>query len=243
MTYHGTNTWLVDWLGGTLVIDPGCDDPAHLDAILAEAHGPVSHILLTHTHRDHLGGAEALSAQSGAPVAGHHRSAHPQFQSPLGLGDGDRIGSLTVLDTPGHAMDHLCFATTDGILFTGDHVMGWSTSVVPPPPAGNLRLFIANLQRVRDCDNRLMLSAHGPAIEHPRALVQSLLDHREAREASIASLLHPSPLSFEALFSRAYRNLRPDLHAPARANLLSHLLKLEADGRAMQDAQGWRSSR
>ena len=242
MTYHGTNTWLVDWPGGTLVIDPGCDDPAHLDAILAEAQGGVSHILLTHTHRDHLGGAEALTRRSGAPIAGHHRSADPRFQAPLGLRDGDRVGSLLVLDTPGHAMDHLCFATDDGILFTGDHVMGWSTSVVPPPPAGNLSLFIANLLRVRDRGDRLMLSAHGPAIDQPRALVQSLLDHRHAREASIASVLTAAPLSFEAVFARAYRNLRPDLHAAARANLLSHLLRLEADGRAMQDAQGWRSS-
>ncbi len=242
MTYHGTNTWLVDWSGGTLVIDPGCDDPAHLDAILAEAQGCVSHILLTHTHADHLGGAEALGRRSGAPIAGHHRSAHPQFQAPLGLREGDRIGSLLVLDTPGHAMDHLCFATDDGILFTGDHVMGWSTSVVPPPPFGDLSLFVANLERVRDRGERLMLSAHGPAIEHPRALVQSLLDHRQAREASIASVLTAAPSSFEAVFGRAYHNLHPDLHAPARANLLSHLIKLEADGRAMQDARGWRSS-
>ncbi len=241
MTYHGTNTWLMDWPGGTLVIDPGCDDPAHLDAVLAEAKNGVSHILLTHTHHDHLGGAEALARRTGAAVAGHHRSAHPRFQAPLGLGEGDRIGSLVVLDTPGHAMDHLCFATEDGILFTGDHVMGWSTSVVPPPPTGDLSLFIANLERVRDRGDRLMLSAHGPAIERPHALVQSLLDHRAAREASIASVLTREPLPFEAVFARAYRNLRPDLHAPARANLLSHLIKLEADGRAMHDAQGWRS--
>ncbi len=242
MTYHGTNTWLVDWPGGTLVIDPGSDDPAHLDAILAEAGAGVSHILLTHTHDDHLGGADALGRRSGAPVAGHRRSAHPQFQAPLGLREGDRIGSLLVLDTPGHAMDHLCFATGDGILFTGDHVMGWSTSVVPPPPFGDLSLFIASLERVRDRGDRLMLSAHGPAIEHPRTLVQDLLDHRQAREASIASVLTAAPMSFEAVFGRAYRNLHPDLHAPARANLLSHLIKLETDGRAMHDARGWRSS-
>ena len=116
------------------------------------------------------------------------------------------------------------------------------TRVVPPPPAGDLSLFIANLRRVRDCGDRLMLSAHGPAIEHPRALVQSLLDHRKAREDSIASVLGATPLPFETVFARAYRRLRPELHAPARGNLLSHLMKLEADGRAMHDAQGWRSS-
>jgi glyoxylase-like metal-dependent hydrolase (beta-lactamase superfamily II) len=242
MTYHGTNSWLVDWEGGTAIIDPGCDDPAHLDALLAEAGPRLSHILLTHTHRDHLGGAEELSRRSGVPIAGYHASADPNFQSPVALRDGDRIAGLTVLHTPGHAMDHLCFTAGDGIIFSGDHVMGWSTSVVPPPPFGDLEQFIANLERVRDRNDRLMLSAHGPAITHPHELVQSLLDHRAAREASIAAVLSHQPMSFEAVLGRAYINLRPDLLQAARGNLLSHLQKLKAEGRAVLDEDGWRSA-
>ena len=138
-------------------------------------------------------------------------------------------------------MDHLCFAHDDGILFSGDHVMGWSTSVVPPAPHGDLVAFIDNLRRVRDRDDRLMLSAHGPAIEHPRALVQDLLDHRAAREASIAAMLSPEPVPLEAVLGRAYRNLRPELLLPARSNLQAHLDKLRAEGRAAFDADGWRS--
>lgn len=241
MTYHGTNCWLVDWAGGTLVMDPGSEDPRHLDAILAEAGPGLSHILLTHTHHDHLAGAETLSRRGGVPIVGFHASADPDFQPTIGLHEGDSICGLTALHTPGHAMDHLCFATDDGVLFSGDHVMGWSTSVVPPSPRGDLARFVAQLERVRDRDDRLMLSAHGPAIEHPRELVQSLLDHRAAREAMVTAALGPTPLAFDSVFSRAYINLRPELQQAARANLLSHLEKLETEGRAALSDAGWRS--
>ena len=241
MTYNGTNSWLVDWDGGVVVIDPGSEDAAHLDAIVAEAGPRLSHILITHTHGDHIAGAATLSRRTGAPVAGYALDAEPGLSSWIRLRDGDRIGGLDVLHTPGHAMDHLCFVHDDGVLFSGDHVMGWSTSVVPPPPYGDLVAFIDNLRRVRDRDDRLMLSAHGPAIQHPRDLVQSLLDHRAAREASIAALLSSKPASLEAVLGRAYFNLRPELLYPARSNLLSHLNKLQAEGRAVSDADGWRS--
>lgn len=243
MTYHGTNTWLLDWAGGTVAIDPGCDDPAHLDAIEREAAGRLSHVLVTHTHRDHVGGAEALAARSGARLGGHRRSALAGFQAPLGLGEGDRVAGLTVLETPGHAADHLCFAAADGVLFTGDHVMGWSTSVVPPPPNGDLGAFLEQLERLRDRNDRLMLSGHGPPITAPRALCQSLIDHRRARDASIAALLGDEPAPLETLLGRAYRNLKPVLLPAARGNLLSHLLHLEARGRARHDASGWRTVR
>lgn len=241
MTYHGTNSWLVDWSGGTVVIDPGTEDEQHLDAILAEAGGRLSHILLTHTHRDHLAGAEELSRRSGAPTCGYRVSASPDFTAAIALDEGSRIGGLTALHTPGHAMDHLCFSNDDGVLFSGDHVMGWSTSVVPPPPSGDLGLFIGHLERVRDREDRLMLSAHGPAIARPHELVQSLLDHRAAREASIEAVLSTTPAPLETVLSRAYINLVPQLLSPARANLMSHLRKLEAEGRAASGPDGWRS--
>ncbi len=240
MTYNGTNSWLIDWEGGVAVIDPGTEDAAHLDAIVAEAGPRLSHILITHTHSDHIAGAASLARRTGAPVAGHALDGQPGLPDWIRLRDGDRIAGLEVLHTPGHSMDHLCFARDDGVLFSGDHVMGWSTSVVPPPPHGDLVAFIESLRRVRDRDDRLMLSAHGPAILRPRELVQNLLDHREAREASIAAVLSSKPASLETVLGRAYHNLRPELLTPARSNLLSHLNKLQAEGRAVSDADGWR---
>lgn len=239
MTYNGTNSWLVDWDGGTVLIDPGSEDDTHLDAILAEAGGRLTHILLSHTHRDHLDGALTLARRAGVPTAGFRHSADPEFKADLTLDDGDRISGLTVVHTPGHAMDHLCFARDDGILFSGDHVMGWSTSVVPPPPYGDLTVFIAQLERVRDRRDRLMLSAHGAAITRPFETVQGLIEHRLAREQSIAALLNDSPQPIGILLGRAYVSLKAGLLGPARANLLSHLIKLERDGRAARTDAGW----
>ena len=243
MTYHGTNTWLVDWAGGTVAIDPGSEDAAHLGAILREAGGRLTHILVTHTHRDHLDGAETLSRLSGAPTAGYRVSGDAAFAAAIRLDDGDAIGGLIALHTPGHAMDHLCFSHPDGILFSGDHVMGWSTSVVPPPPHGDLDLFIANLERVRDHGDRLMLSAHGAPIDDPGELVGALLEHRIAREVSIAGLLGTVAQSLETLLARAYVNLKPELLGAARANLLSHLVRLERHGGASHTEAGWRLPR
>ncbi len=241
MTYNGTNSWLADWDDGVVLIDPGSEDETHLDAILAECRGRLSHILLTHTHRDHLDGAVSLSRRAGVPTAGFRVSADPAFEADIKLEDGDRIGGLTVLHTPGHSMDHLCFSRDDGVIFSGDHVMGWSTSVVPPRPFGDLATFIANLERVRDLHCRLMLSAHGPAITDPSGTVQGLIEHRMAREQSIAALLGHQPSALETLLGRAYVNLKPALLGPARANLLSHLIKLEQDGRAAHSDAGWRA--
>ncbi len=241
MTFNGTNSWLVDWQGGTMLIDPGSNDEAHLEAIMDEAGGRLTHIIVSHTHHDHLDGAVTLARRLKVPTAGFRHSADRGFEADIKLGDGERIGGLTALHTPGHAMDHLCFMHDDGILFSGDHVMGWSTSVVPPPPAGDLCLFIASMQRVRDLRSRLMLSAHGPAITRPFETVEGLLEHRMARERSIAALLRPQPQSLEALLASAYVGLKPRLVGPARANLLSHLIKLERDGRAVQNEQGWMS--
>ena len=242
MTYHGTNSWLIDWQGGTVLLDPGSEDEAHLDAIITEAGGRLTHILVSHTHHDHLDGALTLSRQLGVPTAGYHRSADDNFTPDIKLDDGARIGGLTALYTPGHAMDHLCFTDGHGIIFSGDHVMGWSTSVVPPPPYGDLSVFISQLQRVRDRRDRLMLSAHGPAITRPFETVQGLLEHRQAREESIYAVLDIQPRSLETLLGRSYVNLKPQLLGPARANLLAHLIKLEQDGRAVRTEAGWRQA-
>ena len=239
MTYNGTNSWLIDWQDGTMLLDPGSEDEAHLDAIITEARGRLTHILVSHTHHDHLDGALTLSRHLGIPTAGYQHSADDSFTPDIRLGDGDRIGGLTALYTPGHAMDHLCFTDDRGLIFSGDHVMGWSTSVVPPPPYGDLSLFVAQLQRIRDRRDRLMLSAHGPAITRPFETVQGLIEHRRAREDSIHAVLDSQPRSLENMLGRAYINLKPQLLGPARANLLAHLIKLERDGRAVRTKGGW----
>ena len=144
MTHHGTNTWLVDSPDGLTVIDPGPDDPRHLAAIAAA--GPVARILLTHTHPDHLAGAPALRAATGAPIHAWHRPWAPGFTPDAGLQDGAQLAGLTAIHTPGHASDHLCFAQHGtGVLFSGDHVMSWSTSIVSPPD-GNMADYMASLR-------------------------------------------------------------------------------------------------
>ncbi|MCQ8241370.1 MBL fold metallo-hydrolase [Rhizosaccharibacter radicis] len=242
MTYHGTNSWLVDWSGGTAVIDPGVEDRGHLEAILREAAGRLTHVIVSHTHRDHLAGAETLAREAGIPTAAYRDGPDTEFDPDLKLDDGDEVAGLRVLHTPGHAMDHLCFLHPEGILFTGDHVMGWSTSVVPPPPYGDLSAFLHNLERVRSLDARLMLSGHGPAIEHPQRTMDALIEHRLAREASILACLDHHPRPVDDLLARTYRTVRPDLLRAARNNLLAHLRKLEAEGRALEGPDGWRSS-
>ena len=145
MTYHGTNTYLVEEADGLAVIDPGPADAAHLEAVLAAAEGRIARILLTHSHTDHIGNLAGLRRATGAPVVAFGPEAAPDLLP----GHGEPIGGLSVLHTPGHAPDHLCFARADGVLFTGDHVMGWSSTMVPPPPRGDMAAYLDSLDGLR----------------------------------------------------------------------------------------------
>ena len=167
MTYWGTNTYLIDTPEGVLVLDPGPDDAGHVTTVLAAAGAPVVGILLTHTHHDHLGAVAALRTATGAPVHAWHEPADDRFVPDRALCDGDVAEGWTALHTPGHAADHLCFARVDGTVFSGDHVMGWSSSVVSPP-GGNMRQYFGSLQRMLARDDALYLPGHGPAIPSPR---------------------------------------------------------------------------
>lgn len=166
MTYHGTNTYLIDTPDGCVVLDPGPNDAGHVRAILAAASGPIAHILLSHTHRDHLGAVAALRQVTGAPVHAYGRNGAPGFAPDLPLNDGDVVAGLTALRTPGHASDHLCFAAADGTLFSADHVMSWSSSVISPLD-GDMAAYFASLRRLLARDDRLYLPGHGPPL--PRA--------------------------------------------------------------------------
>jgi glyoxylase-like metal-dependent hydrolase (beta-lactamase superfamily II) len=234
MTYHGTNTWLLDGPEGTSVLDPGPDDPVHVRAILAATGGRVARILATHTHADHIGAVPALQAATGAPTCGWQASAVAHFSPDLKLDDGMVVAGMAALHTPGHAPDHVCLARADGVVFSGDHVMSWSSSVVV-----DMAAYVASLRRLLGRDDRLFLPGHGPPLPRPRALVEELLAHRLAREAAIAAALGPAPLDAMALVGLVYGEIAPALRAPAERNVLAHLGKLRAEGRAAEQAGGW----
>jgi glyoxylase-like metal-dependent hydrolase (beta-lactamase superfamily II) len=240
MTYHGTNTYLIEGADGFTVLDPGPDDNAHVEHILAATGGRIRAILVSHTHHDHVGAAPALKARTGVPVAAFHTSADPAFTPDLGLHDGDVIAGLTALYTPGHARDHLCFAGADGILFTADHVMSWSSSVVSPP-GGDMADYFASLRRLLARDDRILLPGHGPRLDEPKAFVQALLDHRLAREGTILSALGNTLRTPADLRDALYSQTHPRLRLAAERNVIAHLLKLEAEGLVEQADGHWRS--
>ncbi|MBX5453035.1 MAG: MBL fold metallo-hydrolase [Acidobacteriia bacterium] len=238
MTYYGTNTYLIETVEGIVVLDPGPDDSDHVAAILSAAHGRISHILLSHTHPDHVGATAALRAATGAKVYAYRVSADPNFEPDVALEDGDSVAGLTALHTPGHASDHLCFAMPGGILFTADHVMAWSTSVVSPP-SGDMAAYFMSLRRLLAREDRIYLAGHGPPLEHPHAYVRELLAHRIMRENAIANALRDGPTDTHTLMDRLYSKLDPMLRRAAERNVLAHLLKLQAEGRARQAGNIW----
>jgi len=237
MTYHGTNTYLIEAKGGTIVLDPGPDDPAHVAAVLAAA-GRVARILLTHTHIDHVGGLPALRAATGAPVHAWHVPAAPEVVPDVALRDGDTVDGWRAVFTPGHAADHLCFAGPNGALFSGDHVMSWSSSVVSPP-GGDMAAYFASLRRLLERDDAMYLPGHGPPLPEPRAFVRDLLAHREARETALLAALGPAPQGTRALTDTLYSQVDERLRRAAERNVLAHLLKLRAEGRAQDGPDGW----
>jgi glyoxylase-like metal-dependent hydrolase (beta-lactamase superfamily II) len=245
-TYTGTQTYLVG-TGEVAVIDPGPDIAAHLDA-LAEAIGgrPVAAILCTHTHRDHSPAARPLAEATGAQIVGCAplalETAGPRadaafdgdYRADRVLEDGEGIevdGSrLVAVATPGHTSNHLCFAhEASGALFTGDHVMGWSTTVVFPPD-GDMADYMASLDKLQRRDDRIYYPAHGPPVTNPRQHVRGFIGHRKQRERQILSLLEAGPRTISEIVAGAYPNLDPRLVTAAGGSVLAHLLDLEARG-------------
>jgi glyoxylase-like metal-dependent hydrolase (beta-lactamase superfamily II) len=239
MTYHGTNTWLVEAAEGLTVIDPGPEDAGHLAAILA--CGRVAQIVLTHTHPDHFGGALPLRAATGAPIYGWGVPWVAGFVPDVALSDGAQLGRLMALHTPGHASDHVCFALAgaEGILFSGDHVMSWSTSVVSPPD-GDMGAYMASLRLLLAREDALYLCGHGAPLPNPRGLVRGMLAHRAGREARILAVLGGGGVvSADGLVGVLYPGLEARLVGAARRTVLAHVEKLRGEGRVVIEAEGW----
>ena len=233
MTYTGTNTWVVDGADGLTVIDPGPDDAAHLAAVARL--GRVVRVVLTHTHPDHADGAPALRAMTEAPIHAFAPCWAAGFVPDVPLADGSRVGPMVALHTPGHASDHLCFALDGtGVLFTGDHVMSWSTSIVSPPD-GDMAAYMAGLRRLLARDDTLYLCGHGPPLADPLPLVRGMLSHRAAREVAVLTALRRGPATEAALVADVYPGLEVPLVPAARRSLLAHLQKLVREGRVVLD--------
>jgi glyoxylase-like metal-dependent hydrolase (beta-lactamase superfamily II) len=246
MTYFGTNTYLIDTPEGYAVLDPGPENhPEHIDAILRHTEGRVALILVSHTHHDHVGAVPALQAATGAPTVGFHTSAIEAFNPAIKLDHEDSIAGITALHTPGHASDHLCYALPgangDKILFSADHVMSWSTSIVSPP-GGNMRHYFDSLNLLLARDDHVYLPGHGPLLRDPRNLVRAMLTHRMLREQSIARKLADGPGDAISIMEALYAQLNPKLKKAAERSVLAHLLKLETEGKAVREGEVWRAA-
>jgi len=245
MTYHGTNTYLIDTTEGLVVLDPGPDDLAHVEAVLRATRGQVALILVSHTHHDHVGAAASLQKATGAPTVGFRESGSETFEADIKVAHGDGVAGMQAIHTPGHASDHLCFAlrSRDGtaVLFSADHVMSWSTSVVSPP-GGDMADYFASLRLLLDRTDDVFLPGHGPALPEPRNLVRELLSHRLMREQAIEAALAGGSAGTYKLMDTLYSQVHPRLRRAAERNVLAHLLKLEAEGKVVRDGELWRAA-
>lgn len=252
-TYYGTQSYLVGEQE-VAVIDPGPDLPEHLDALAdAIAGRRVVAIMCTHTHRDHSPAALPLARRTGAPIVGCAplalESVGPRADASFDgnyvpdqvLGDSEEIevdgAGLVAVATPGHTSNHLCFAYGD-MLFTGDHVMGWSTTVVFPPD-GDMAAYMASLEKLRRREDRIYYPAHGPAVTNPQQYVRHLAGHRMQREKQILSILRSSVGSVADIVASAYPGLDPRLVTAAGGSVLAHLLDLERRGLVERQGDEW----
>lgn len=254
-TFTGTQTYLVG-AGVVAVIDPGPDLPEHVDAILAATQSArIGAILCTHTHRDHSPASRPLAAATGAPIVGCAPLALEDdgpradaafdfaYRPDRVLADGEALDGegwrLTAVATPGHTSNHLCFALEGtGLLFTGDHVMGWSTTVVSPPD-GDMTLYMASLKLLLARADGIYHPAHGPAVNKPHAHVRALIAHRRMREKQILSRLGEGEGRIPGMVEIMYRDVDPRLHPAAGRSVLAQLVDLERRGLVRSDGEAW----
>ena len=251
-TFHGTGTYIVG-RGQVAVIDPGPDDAAHVVALMAALAGEeVSHIVVTHTHLDHSPAAQRLHELTGArsygfgphgtgPGEAVEEGADHDFAPEVEVGDGAVIEgpgwTLEAVHTPGHTSNHLCFALREeAALFPGDHVMGWSTTVVSPPD-GDMAAYIASLAKLARRGERVYYPTHGAPIRDPAPYLAELIAHRHERERQIADCLRRGIDTIAAMVEVIYAGLDRRLHRAAGRSVLAHLIDMVAGGRASCDGQ------
>jgi len=252
-TYYGTQSYLLGERE-VAVVDPGPDLPEHLDA-LSDAIGDrkVVAIMCTHTHRDHSPAARTLAERTGAPITGcaplsletvgprSDASFDGDYSPDRVLQDGEAVQvddkPVTAVATPGHTSNHLCFAYGDA-LFTGDHVMGWSTTVVVPPD-GDMAAYMASLDKLRQRADRIYYPAHGEPVTNPQQYVRHLMGHRMQRERQILKLVGEKPRTIPDIVANAYPGLDPRLTTAAGGSVLAHLVDLERRGLVAQRQDLW----
>lgn len=244
MTHNGTNTYLLG-KGNVALIDPGPDDSTHVEAILSAIKGEqLTHIFLTHTHKDHSGAIKELKQKTGAPVYAHaaiseNRGARRLSETPPDEGfvdtafapdhilhDGDEIKGeswgLRAIHTPGHAPDHFCFAhLTEPLLFSGDHVMAWNTSVIIPPE-GNMAAYLSSLKKLVGGNYERFLPGHGGQARTPERLVKAFLMHRKWRETAIHDHIKSGLSTIDELVPLMYPNVKPEVLPAAALSILAH---------------------
>ncbi len=259
-TFHGTGTYLIG-AASLAVVDPGPDDPAHLAAILAAANGrPITHILVTHTHTDHSPLAAALKAATGAAryAFGPHgrdetgavkveEGGDMAFHPDIIVRDGQTIvgedWSVSCVFTPGHTSNHMCFALEqEKALFPGDHVMGWSTTVVSPPD-GDMRAYMASLEKLIARDDAVYYPTHGAPVggphdamgRNPQDYVRALIAHRRDREDQILARLAAGDATIPDMVAAMYADVDKRLHPAAASSVFGHIAAMTAEGRILTD--------
>ena len=251
-TFKGTNTYLIG-TNEIAIIDPGPNDPEHLDAILnACNNGKITHIIATHTHLDHTEGLEPLRQATGATTYGAVAPDAPRgttgssgspsnrdfvdhdFKPDIILQDGDFIKTndwtLQAIHTPGHAPDHICLNAIDqNVLLSGDHVMAWNTTVVAPEE-GNMSDYVNSLEKLLEYDHEMFLPAHGGTIARPRRVVRAYLVHRQMREKSILEAIRNGHATVLNISDKVYNGIDAAYVNAARLSVFAHVEKLYASG-------------
>jgi glyoxylase-like metal-dependent hydrolase (beta-lactamase superfamily II) len=256
-SYTGTQTYIVGH-GEVAVIDPGPlgDDPAHVGELIRLLEGEtISAIICTHTHRDHSPAAAPLAAATGAPVIGcaplvieddgprADASFDTSYQPERVLIDSESLSgpgwTLTAVHTPGHTSNHLCYALAEEkALFTGDHIMGWSTTVVSPPD-GDMADYMRSLQLLMDRDDAVYYPAHGPQIDTPQRLARGMMGHRKQREGQILRLIDLGVGAIPDMVAAMYKGVDPRLHGAAGRSVLAHLIDLRERKMLREERELW----
>jgi glyoxylase-like metal-dependent hydrolase (beta-lactamase superfamily II) len=255
-TASGTCTYVVG-TGRVAVVDPGPDESDHIEALLGDlAKEQIVAIVITHTHRDHSPGARRLAARTGAPIVGcgPHRAARPpglgetamldasadQAHTPdRVMTDGDTVSgpgwTLVAVETPGHTMNHLAFALPEAdALFSGDHVMAWSTTIVAPPD-GAMQAYMASLEKLRGRTEATYWPGHGGPVREPARFLRGLAGHRRQREAAIRARLAAGDTRIPDIVAAIYRGLDPRLTGAAALSVFAHMEDLVGRGLAACD--------